>query len=113
MPSSYIDAPPAMSTDRDRRSTWSSRLRDDARRRWDRLTDEELERVDAADALAAVVRARYGLSAEEAEREVRGFVEDEARADGQESRKEGAPKGFRGEDPADRLRRPPSVEEMW
>jgi hypothetical protein len=103
-----------MTADRERSTSWSSRLRDEAKKRWDRLTDEDLRRIDEPEGLAESVRERYGRSREEAERDVRGFLEDASRIDAG-SRKERDRKESRGDGPESRSNRPApgGSEEMW
>lgn len=58
------------------RGKWSKVIRD-AGVVWRRLTEGDLARLeDREDTLAALLRERYGVSREEADRQVTTFIED-------------------------------------
>jgi ElaB/YqjD/DUF883 family membrane-anchored ribosome-binding protein len=57
-------------------STTSDNLKAEARKRWDKLTDEDFDAIKTNVAeLATRLQARYGISAEEAKKQAEEFTE--------------------------------------
>lgn len=52
-------------------------LRGAVKQKWGQLTDDELDKVDGdVDRLSGILQEKYGYSRENAEREIKRFVDD-------------------------------------